>query len=70
MSFPAAPLPLETFAFDADQLERIRREFSRLGEITPFAAAPGLASAVASFGIAREVGTVNDETARFIFAAN
>ncbi len=47
----------------------LRREFERLSEVTSFSADIKLASIIASYGIAREVGTVNDELARFIFCA-
>lgn len=48
----------------------LRRDFSRLKEVTPFSKAPKLAGMIASLGIHREIGTVNDELARFIFAIN
>lgn len=56
--------------FPTEAIESFRRELSVLDEVTPFASAPELAERIASLGIAREVGTVNDELARFLFDAD
>jgi hypothetical protein len=58
---------LKSITFPAGTLEGLRREIALLEEVTPFSACPTLAERVASIGIAREVGTINDELARFIF---
>jgi hypothetical protein len=59
---------LEKIEFSPEALQSLRREFFRLSrEVTPFSEVPKFAAQIASLGIAREVGTVNDELARFIF---
>jgi hypothetical protein len=50
--------------------QRLRSRLDRLEDVTPFTSHDGeLAGWVASIGIQREVGTVNDELARFVFDA-
>jgi hypothetical protein len=60
---------LKSISFPAETLLDLRREIDQLKEVTPFSVHPNLAERVASIGIAREVGTINDELARFIFDA-
>ena len=60
-------IPIE---FSSNTISRLRHDLAKLCEVTPFAAAPRLAGEIASYGIFREVGTVNDELARFIFNAD
>lgn len=55
--------------FTSEEIALLRRRFDKLDEITSFEADIKLASVIASYGIFREVGTVNDELARFIFDA-
>tara|TARA_B110001454_G_scaffold181094_1_gene174967 strand:+ start:19187 stop:20143 length:957 start_codon:yes stop_codon:yes gene_type:complete len=50
---------------------RLRRKFENLNsEVTLFSDDVYFSSQVASYGLAREVGTVNDELARFVFDAD
>jgi hypothetical protein len=58
---------LESLFFSAEDKQRLRRAFSSLEEVTPFLKSLALAGQIASLGILREIGTVNDELARFIF---
>ncbi|MBY0370507.1 hypothetical protein K2X33_07465 [bacterium] len=61
---------LETTKLSQEAIDRLRRELARLPEEATLASShPDLASQIASLGIWREVGTVNDELARFIFDA-
>ncbi len=53
--------------FTSEEVALLRRRFENLAEVTSFDADIKLASRVASYGIFREIGTVNDELARFIF---
>lgn len=53
----------------SEEVILLRRQFEKLAEITPFDSDIKLASRVASYGIFREIGTINDELARFIFDA-
>lgn len=53
--------------FSSEEIALLRRRFEKLDEVTSFEADRELASKVASYGIFREIGTVNDELARFIF---
>lgn len=53
--------------FTSEEIALLRRRFEKLEEVTSFEADVVLASKVASYGIFREIGTVNDELARFIF---
>ena len=53
--------------FSTEEVELLRRQFENLDEVTSFEADIKLASKIASYGIFREIGTVNDELARFIF---
>src|SRR4051812_28937947 len=61
---------LRSVELSSEERESLRRQFLRIDEITPFIKDLKFASAVASLGIMREVGTVNDELARFIFDAD
>lgn len=61
---------LEALKLSPEKIQSLRRELlSRKSEVTPFREAPRLAEQIASLGICREVGTVNDEIARFLFDA-
>ncbi len=53
--------------FSSEEVALLRRRFEKLAEVTSFEADIALASKIASYGIFREIGTVNDELARFIF---
>jgi|GEM_PF-4706055 len=53
--------------FSSEEVDLLRRRFMKLAEITTLGADIKLASRIASYGIFREIGTVNDELARFIF---
>jgi len=53
--------------FSSEEIALLRRRFEKLDEVTSFEADIELASRVTSYGIFREIGTVNDELARFIF---
>lgn len=53
--------------FTSEEIALLRRRFEKLDEVTSFDVDIQLASKIASYGIFREVGTVNDEMARFIF---
>jgi hypothetical protein len=53
----------------SEEITLLRRHFGALNEITPFSQDVVLASKIAAYGIVREVGTANDELARFIFDA-
>jgi hypothetical protein len=53
--------------FSSAEIALLRRKFEKLDEVTSFNSDPKLAAKIASFGIFREIGTVNDELARFIF---
>lgn len=55
--------------FSSEEVALLRRRFEKLNEITSFEEDIALASQIASYGIFREIGTVNDELARFIFDA-
>jgi len=50
-----------------EDIENLLRQFEKLDEITAFSSHRELSSKIASYGIFREIGTVNDELARFIF---
>ena len=58
---------LKVIRFSPEELALLRDRFRKLDEVTPFRANPKLCALIASFGIVREIGTVNDELARFIF---
>ena len=53
--------------FSSEEIALLRRRFEKLDEVTSFEAVIELASKITSYGIFREIGTVNDELARFIF---
>lgn len=61
---------LESFNLSAEGYESLRSLLARQADTVTFAAEPGLASLVACLGIQREVGTINDEMARFVFDAD
>lgn len=61
---------LQCLELSSEEMDRLRREFSKTDEITPYSRAPKLAGLAASLGVQREVGTVNDQFARFIFDAD
>lgn len=48
---------------------QLRGQFQKLPEVSIFASHPKFFAQVASLGLQREIGTVNDEMARFIFDA-
>ena len=51
----------------SEEITLLRSQFEKLEEVTAFDADVKLASKITSYGIFREIGTVNDELARFIF---
>lgn len=53
--------------YSSEEIALLRRRFEKLDEVTAFEADVELASRITSYGIFREIGTVNDELARFIF---
>jgi len=55
--------------FTSEEVSLLRRRFEQLDEVTSFDSNIELASQIASYGIFREIGTINDELARFIFDA-
>lgn len=57
------------YSFSADEIKALQKRFNSLLEVTSFSSDAQFASQVASYGILREIGTVNDELARFIFDA-
>ncbi len=57
----------KVFLFSSEEVALLRSRFERLDEVTSFDADIEFASRIASYGIFREIGTVNDELARFIF---
>jgi hypothetical protein len=58
---------LETYVVTRAEAERLREELERRDEIVDFSSAMELAERVASLGMHREAGTLNDELARFLF---
>ncbi len=52
-----------------EDVASLRAQFEALPELTSFRDMPELAARIAAYGMWREVGTVNDELARFIFDA-
>ncbi|NUM60132.1 MAG: hypothetical protein HUU56_15975 [Bdellovibrionaceae bacterium] len=53
--------------FSTEEISLLRQSFEALEEVTSFKSNIELCSKIASYGIFREIGTVNDELARFIF---
>ncbi|MBK9324377.1 MAG: hypothetical protein IPM97_15740 [Bdellovibrionaceae bacterium] len=53
--------------FSSEEIALLRKRFEKLDEVTSFETDVELASRITSYGIFREIGTVNDELARFIF---
>ncbi len=58
------------YSFSTGEIEALRKKFNALSEVTSFSLDIQFASQIASYGMLREIGTVNDELARFIFDAN
>ena len=56
--------------FSAKEIDFLRRDFEKLPEVSAFRDNPNLSARIAIYGIFREIGTVNDELARFIFDAD
>lgn len=50
-----------------EEIEMLRGRLLQLPAVTPILAEPKLASMIAALGIHQEVGTINDELARFIY---
>ena len=61
---------LQPYRVTPEEAGLLRRELEHLPEVIPFSKAPELAARVASLGMHREVGTLNDELARFLFDAD
>ena len=55
--------------FSEEKIQSLKRSFENFNEVTLFNENLKLSSIIASYGIFREVGTLNDELARFIFDA-
>lgn len=51
----------------AKEIHLLRKQFEALPEVSLFRSSPKLSAQIASYGILREVGTINDELSRFIF---
>lgn len=58
------------YSFSSGEMESLRKKFNTLSEVTLFSSDIQFASQIASYGLLREIGTINDELARFIFDAN
>ncbi len=56
-------------SFSKTEIEALRKKFYTLSEVTSYSSDIQFASQIASYGMLREIGTVNDELARFIFDA-
>lgn len=59
----------QIISLSSQDIYQLRRQFEQLSEITSFKDQIKFSAKIASYGIFREVGTVNDELARFIFNA-
>ena len=59
----------KVISLPAQEIANLRRQFMNLREVTAFASDIKLAAKIATYGLSREIGTVNDELARFIFDA-
>ncbi len=55
--------------FSAMEIKVLRAKFKSLAEVTSFGLDAQFSSQISSYGLLREIGTVNDELARFIFDA-
>lgn len=60
----------EIVNFTSEEFNSLRQQFEKLEEETLFNENPNLASLIACLGMHREIGSVNDELARFIFDAD
>lgn len=60
----------QVMTLSSEEIESLRRQFEKIPEVFSFGEDIKLASQVASYGLFREVGTMNDELARFIFNAD
>ncbi len=60
----------EVVTMDAKDIDVLRIQLSTLQEVTLFKDISELATKMTALGISREIGTVNDELARFIFDAD
>lgn len=58
------------FKPSAKEIENLRGRLLQLPEVTPLLTEPKLASIIAALGIHQEIGTINDELARFIYDAD
>jgi hypothetical protein len=58
---------LEPYTLTAKERERLRGFISAQGEVFKFSTDPKTASLIAALGIHQEVGTLNDDLARFVF---
>ncbi len=57
----------KVISLSSEKILLLRRKLEAMNEVTPFEHDVELFSQIASYGIFREIGTVNDELARFIF---
>ncbi len=57
----------KTLQFSLEEITILRKRYEKLDETTSFSVDIKFASKIASYGLLREIGTVNDELARFIF---
>jgi hypothetical protein len=58
---------LKAIELSAEEAQNLRGRLLQLAPVTPILDEPVLTSILASYGIQQEVGTVNDEMARFIY---
>lgn len=60
---------LRSYQMTPERLADLRGSLARLPEVVSFQEEPKLAAWIASLGLQREFGTINDEMARFVFNA-
>ncbi len=58
---------LSPIELSAQELAHLRGELLALPPVTPIVAEPKLTATLAAIGIQQEVGTINDEMARFVY---
>ena len=61
---------LITWVPSAAEIQQLRERLADCGEVMPFSEDIQFAAKIASLGMQRETGTLNDEMARFLFDAN
>lgn len=58
------------FQLTLEEIEILRRKLLQLPVVSPFSSDPKFAALLAALGIHQEVGTINDQLARFIYDAD